>query len=292
MVEIISKVKPLKLGLPKGRMESGVLTLLSDAGINVQSSDHDYRPLVSLANAVAKSMKPQNIIEMIALGRRDVGFAGADWVKELDADVVEILDTGLDSVRLVAAAPPEIAANGLLTNVQLIVTSEYERIAQTWIRDKNIGADFVRSYGATEVFPPEDADIIIDNTATGATLRANGLSIIDTIMHSSTRLFASRAAMADTEKRERIEALGLVLQSVLEARRRVMLEINAPSDRLDAVVALLPCMREATIAPLFGDAGFAVRAAVPRSDLPSLLPELKAAGGTDIVVSSVDQIVP
>jgi ATP phosphoribosyltransferase-like protein len=58
------------------------------------------------------------------------------------------------------------------------------------------------------------------------------------------------------------------------------------------VVALLPCMREATVAPLFGDAGFAVRAAIPRTELPTLLPELKAAGGTDIVVSSVDQIVP
>ncbi len=292
MVEFISKVKSLKLGLPKGRMETGVLALLSDAGIDVQNSERDYRPSVSLANAVAKSMKPQNIIEMIALGRRDAGFAGADWVKELDADVVEILDTGLDSVRLVAAAPPEIAANGSLSDGRLIVTSEYERIAQTWIRDKSIDADFVRSYGATEVFPPEDADIIIDNTATGATLRANRLSIIDTIMRSSTRLFASRAAMADAEKRERIEALGLVLQSVLEARRRVMLEINAPGDRLDAIVALLPCMREATVAPLFGDAGFAVRAAIPRSDLPTLLPDLKAAGGTDIVVSSVDQIVP
>ncbi|MCH8245412.1 MAG: ATP phosphoribosyltransferase [Bacteroidetes bacterium] len=292
MVEIISKVKPLKLGLPKGRMESGVLTLLSDAGINVQSSDRDYRPLVSLSNAVAKSMKPQNIIEMIALGRRDVGFAGADWVKELGADVVEILDTRLDSVRLVAAAPPEIAASGSLSDGRLIVTSEYVRIAQTWIRDKNIDANFVRSYGATEVFPPEDADVIIDITATGATLRANRLTVIDTIMRSSTRLFASRAAMADAGKRERIEALGLVLQSVLEARRRVMLEINASSDRLHAVVALLPCMREATVAPLFGDAGFAVRAAVPRSDLPTLLPALKAAGGTDIVVSSVDQIVP
>ena len=292
MVEIISKVKPLKLGLPKGRMEAGVLTLLSDAGIEVQSSDRDYRPLISLANAVAKSMKPQNIIEMIALGRRDVGFAGADWVKELGADVVEILDTRLDSVRLVAAAPPEIAANGSLSDGRLIVTSEYVQIAQTWIRDKKIEADFVRSYGATEVFPPEDADIVIDSTATGATLRANRLTIIDIIMRSSTRLFASRAAMADAEKRERIEALGLVLQSVLEARRRVMLEINASSDRLDAVVALLPCMREATVAPLFGDAGFAVRAAVPRSDLPTLLPELKTAGGTDIVVSSVDQIIP
>ena len=150
----------------------------------------------------------------------------------------------------------------------------------------------MRSYGATEVFPPEDADLIIDNVATGATLRANGLVVYDTIMRSSTRLYASRRAMNDPLKRSRIESLRLVLQSVLEARLRVMLEINASRDKLDTVVAMLPCMREATVAPLFGDSGYAIRAAVPRDELPVLLPALKEAGGTDIVVSSIAQIVP
>jgi len=285
-------ISTLTIGLPKGRMEEGVLKLLADAGIRVHRSDRDYRPVLSLPNSEAKSIKPQNIIEMLSIGRRDVGFAGADWVEELQGDVVEILDTGLDAVRLVAAAPPPIATGETRVNGPLIVTSEYERIARKWIQEKGLEAEFLRSYGATEVFPPEDADIIVDNVATGATLKANGLIVMDTIMHSSTRLFASRKAVGIPEKKERIEALRLVLESVLEARLRVMLEINAPQDRLDAVVALLPCMREATVAPLFGDAGFAVRAAIPRTELPTLLPELKAAGGTDIVVSSVDQIVP
>ena len=292
MAQIETKTKTLTLGLPKGRMEAGVLQLLADAGIQVSRSDRDYRPALSLPDAAAKSMKPQNIIEMLSIGRRDVGFAGADWVEELGGDVVEILDTGLDAVRLVAAAPRSIASNGTLANGPLVLTSEYEKIARRWISEKNLDAEFVRSYGATEVFPPEDADIIIDNVATGATLKANGLVEIDTILRSSTRLFASRKAVTDPEKMERIDALRLVLQSVLEARRRVMIEINASADCLDAVVGLLPCMREATVAPLFADAGYAVRAAVPRVDLPVLLPRLKAAGGTDIVVSSIDQIVP
>ena len=237
-------------------------------------------------------MKPQNIIEMLSHGRRDVGFAGADWVEELNADVVEVLDTGLDPVDLVAAIPREIASNGGLPDRRIVVTSEYEQIARKWIREHSIEADFVRSYGATEVFPPEDADLIIDNVATGATLRANGLVVYDTIMRSSTRLYASRRAMNDPLKRSRIESLRLVLQSVLEARLRVMLEINASRDKLDTVVAMLPCMREATVAPLFGDSGYAIRAAVPRDELPVLLPALKEAGGTDIVVSSIAQIVP
>ncbi len=71
-----------------------------------------------------------------------------------------------------------------------------------------------------------------------------------------------------------------------------MLEVNAPADRLDAVVSLLPCMREATVAPLFGNSGFAVKAAVPREQLPDVIPAVKAAGGTDVVVTTPSQIVP
>jgi ATP phosphoribosyltransferase-like protein len=83
-----------------------------------------------------------------------------------------------------------------------------------------------------------------------------------------------------------------VLASVLEARRRVMVEVNAPASRLDAVVEILPCMRQATVAPLFGNSGYAVKAAVPRDELPQVIPALKAAGGTDVVVSQLAQIVP
>lgn len=292
MAELTNVAGQFRLGLPKGRMESSVLRLLAEAGIDVKGSDRSYRPSISLPDTEAKTMKPQNIIEMLSHGRRDVGFAGADWVEELGVDVVEILDTGLDRVSLVAAVPRDLVANGELPKRKIVVTSEYERIAGNWIAAKGIEAEFVRSYGATEVFPPEDADLIIDNVATGATLRANGLVVFDRIMRSSTRLYASRAAMENPEKAERIDALRLVLTSVLEARLRVMIEINAPVDRLDAVVSLLPCMREATVAPLFGESGYAVRAAVPRKELPRLLPLLKASGGTDIVVSSIAQIVP
>ena len=281
----------LRLGLPKGRMESGVLALLADAGIRVTPTVRNYRPLVSLPDTEAKVLKPQNIVEMLDLGSRDVGFAGADWVAELNAGVEEILDTGLDPVRLVAAAPPTTEVTGERDR-PVVVASEYDRLTHRWIAERGMRAEFVLSYGATEVFPPEDADVIVDITQTGATLRANGLVIVDELMRSSTRLYASPQALADPAKRQRIEDLRLVLASVLEARRRVMVEVNAPASRLDAVVAILPCMRQATVAPLFGNNGYAVKAAVPRDELPQVIPALKAAGGTDVVVSQLAQIVP
>ncbi len=282
----------VRLALPKGRMQEGVLGLLADAGIRVRTTGRGYRPGVSLPGFEAKILKPQNIIEMLAHGSRDLGFAGADWVAELELELVSLLDTGLDPVTMVAAAPSELLVDGRLPERRLVVASEYGRLTADWIARQRLGATVVRSYGATEVFPPEDADLIVDLRATGATLGANKLVVVDELMTSSTRLYASRQAMDDPKKRERIESLVLLLESVLEARRRVMLEVNVPAEALDAVIAVLPCMREPTMSPLHGGKGYAVKAAVPREDLPRVIPEIKRRGGTDIVVMQLAQIVP
>lgn len=281
----------LQIGLPKGSMQGGVLELLADAGIRTRTTQRSYRPSVALERVDAKLLKPQTIVEMLGIGSRDVGFAGADWVAELNADVVEVLDTGLDPVRLVAAAPAALLDKGGLPQRELIVASEYARITQAWIQQQGLQARFLRSYGATEVLPPEDADCIVDNTATGATLTANGLVIVDELMTSSTRLYASQAAMNNLGKRQRIEDLALLLRAVLDARQRVLMEVNVATERLQELLTLLPCMRKPTVSAL-SDAGFAVKVAVCRTELAELIPRVRNAGGRDILVSRPSMIVP
>jgi ATP phosphoribosyltransferase-like protein len=173
-----------------------------------------------------------------------------------------------------------------------VVASEYESLTRRWIEGRELDATFVHSYGATEVFPPEDADVIVDITATGETLAANGLVVAEELLRSSTRLYASPIALDSPEKKTAIEALVLSLRSVIEARRRAMVELNVTRDELESVIEILPCMREPTIAFLHADAGLSVTAAVPRSDLPQLIPALKERGATDIVVTRPEQIVP
>src|SRR5205814_4212401 len=175
-----------------------------------------------------------------------------------EADVVELLDTGLDPVQVVAAAPKTLLVEGRLPARRLVVASEYERLAKRWIAQRGWSAECVRSYGATEVFPPEDADVIVDNTATGATLEANGLVVVNELMRSSTRLYANPSALEDRARRQRIEDLVMLLDSVLVARRRVMLEVNASAECLEAVFAVLPLLRQTTVTPLFGTVCYAV----------------------------------
>ncbi len=284
-------MKPIQLGLPKGRMHDGVRQLMAEAGCPVQTTSRNYRASIDLAGFEAKILKPQGIVEMLQAGRRDVGFAGADWVKELDVDLVELLDTGMDKVKIVAAAPENLLEGGELPDRPLVVASEYSRLTQSWIAKRGLSATFLRSWGATEVLPPEDADCIVDNTATGSTLAANRLAIIDTLMTSSTRLYANPRVLEDAAKRSLIEDFVLLLTSVITARDRVMLECNVSKEALERVVQIVPCMREPTISPLYSEAAFAVKVAVPRNKLSALIPGLKRNGATDIVVSRIDQIV-
>ena len=279
------------LALPKGSMQAAVLKLLEDAGVPIHLGAREYRPRLVLAGFDAKLLKPQNIVEMLHAGSRDIGFSGADWVAELDGELVELIDTGLDPVCIVAAAPDCVLVDGALPDRRIVIASEYERLTRGWIETRGVEASFVRSYGATEVFPPEDADCIVDNTATGSTLKAHELTVVDELMQSSTRLHASPRALDDTALRPRIEDFVMLLRSVLDARQRVMFEVNVGESQLESVVRVLPCMREPTIATLHGGRGFAVKAAVPRETLPTLIPAVKAAGGTDVVISRLDQII-
>ncbi|HAP55814.1 MAG: ATP phosphoribosyltransferase [Spirochaetia bacterium] len=303
----------LRVGLPKGRMQTKVVQLLADAGLPVSIEEREYRPrlgngfsLKTQAGQLSyetKLLKPQNIVEMLSSGSRDVGFAGADWVRELKADLVELLDTGMDPVSVVVAAPERLVKLigeagtprtpwNKACGRNPIVASEYESLAREWMAEKLPEGVFIRSYGATEVFPPEDADIIIDNCATGSTLKANGLVIMETVMKSSTRLYASRQAMENPAKKEAAEALVLILRSVMEARRRVMLEMNVEESKLENLIAILPCLRSPTLSPLEGGKAYAVRVAAPKDQLAALIPEIKRRGGTDILVIQLGQLVP
>jgi ATP phosphoribosyltransferase len=235
-------------------------------------------------------MKPQNVGELLELGSHDAGFTGIDWIKESGADVEEIIDLGFDRVKIVAAVPQSLDSDALRSK-RLVVATEYVNLAQRWLDAKGYQYRILRTYGATEVFPPDDADMIIDNTSSGQTLRDNGLRIIDTILESSTRFVAGHAALANAEKRDRIEELAMLFRAALDGRDRVMLEMNVPEDCFDEVISGLPAMRSPTISPLFGEGGFAVKIAVKREEVPSIIPRLKRLGVLDIVEYDLRKVV-
>jgi len=281
----------LRILIPKGRIFDNVSKLFAEAGFPIGLADRTYRPSLPADWLDVKIMKPQNVGELLELGSHDAGFTGLDWIRESSADVEEIMDLGFDRVRIVAAIPSGCDENELKKK-KIVAATEYINLAGKWLNSGSWNYRLLRTYGATEVFPPDDADMIIDNTSSGQTLKDNGLKIIAELLKSSTRFVVSKSAMADPKKRERIEELAMLFKSVLDGRERVMLEMNVPKAKFAEIVTGLPSMRSPTVAPLYGDEGYAVKIAVKKSEVPDLVPRLKKAGATDIVEYDLRKVVP
>ena len=283
--------KKLRILIPKGRIFDNVSLLFNEAGFPIRMADRTYRPVISADWMDVKIMKPQNVGELLELGSHDAGFTGIDWIKESNADVEEILDLGFDKVRIVAAIPSECDEEKLKSR-RIVAATEYVSLAEKWLSAQGYQFRLLRTYGATEVFPPDDADMIIDNTSSGQTLKDNGLKIIGTLLDSSTWFVASKEAMADAEKRGRIEELAMLFRAVLDGRERVMIEMNVSEDDFNALVTGLPAMRSPTVSPLCGNDGFAIKIAVKKTEVPDLIPRLKKLGATDIVEYDLRKVVP
>ena len=282
--------KTLKIVIPKGRIFQNVVSLFHEAGFRLETDARGYTPWISDPEIEVKCMKPQNIAQLVVLGSHDLGFTGFDWIVETGAEVCEILDLKFDPVKIVAAIPQNRTA-AVLKKRRVVVASEYENISRRYLDRRGFDYLFLRTFGATEVFPPDDADMIIDNVSSGRTLKANGLKIIDTLMSSSTRLIANPAAASDSWKGEKIAELTTLFHAVLDARERVMLEMNVPPEKLAQVVKKLPCMRSPTVSPLYRDQGYAVKVAVKRTDVVRLIPMLKRMGATDILEYEIRKVV-
>ncbi|HIH20864.1 TPA: ATP phosphoribosyltransferase [Candidatus Micrarchaeota archaeon] len=285
-------MKTLKLVIPKGRLYDSVAGLLSECGVKIVDGERNYRPFSSDPEIEVKLMKPQNIPKLVELGSQDAAFTGLDWILETRAKVVELLDLEFDKVDLVAAIPERTNVKSLVRKKRVVVASEYENLAKSFLRKEGMDFVFMRTYGATEVFPPEDADLIVDNSATGTTLKQNGLKKIAVICSSSTRFVANRNALNDAWKKRKLNNLVTLMRSVLEARKRVFLEMNVSKKDLSRLVPVLPCMKSPTISPLYGEEGYAVKVAVLREEVPKLIPKIKALGARDILEFELKKVIP
>ncbi|HQU74726.1 MAG TPA: ATP phosphoribosyltransferase [Calditrichia bacterium] len=283
-------MQQLRMVLPKGRIYARVVQLLDEAGIRIDVDDRAYRPIVNDPEMSVKIMKPQNIPQLLEMGSHDIGFTGQDWIAETGSKVEVLMDLGFDPVRIVAAAPAETDPNDLKKR-RIVVASEYQELARQFLEKQGYDFMLLRTYGATEVFPPDDADMIVDNTATGRTLAEQRLNILEEVMRSSTCLVANPTALQDPWKAAKIARIQMLFRAILDARGKVMLEMNVGADLLDRVIAALPAMRSPTVAPLFGEKGYAVKVAVSRDQAVQLIPRLKEMGAGDILEYDFKKVV-
>lgn len=265
-----------------------------------RSSSVDYRATIDDPRvAEVRILRPQEIPTYLAEGIFDLGITGRDWIEETGAEVTSLgslqyskaTSNPIRIVLAVAADSPVSTASDLPAGSR--VSTEYPRLTERFLRERGVEADVRLSHGATEAKIPEIADAVVELSETGRALAAAGLRIVDTVLVSFTELVACPVSAADPVKLRAMRQLQTLLVGALEARDKVLVKLNAPEERLEEIIGLLPAMKSPTVSKLFGSDGdwFAVETVVAKSEINTLIPALKESGAMDIIELPLSKIV-
>jgi ATP phosphoribosyltransferase len=286
----------IRLGIPKGSLQESTLQLLSAAGLDVYTNGRSYFAATSDPQVECILIRAQEMARYVSHGALDAGITGFDWVLESGLDVATVSDLvyakqSRAKVRWVLAVPENSAYREPKDLEGCTVATELVAVTRRYFSQKGINVNVEFSWGATEVKPPELADAIVEITETGSSLRANRLSILDTVLESNTQLIANCKSWHDSSKRGKIENLALMLRGALEAKGRVGLMLNVRREHLDRVLAVLPALNKPTIAPLSDDIWVAVNTVIEETTAWEVIPKLKAAKAEGIVEYPLNKVV-
>jgi ATP phosphoribosyltransferase len=270
---------------------------------------------------MVKILRPQEIPKYVEQGLYDIGITGKDWIIETGAKVQTLVDLEYGKVKIVLAGPLELKKDPNLIlkdynkkGKKLRIATEYPNITSAFFQNlqyykeaygnarpliitpwytfgENENVEIYLSFGATEAKPPEEADLVVDVTETGTTLKENGLVEIAEIMRSSAVLIANKDSINDNSKKEKILDIIALLKGVVEARKKLHIFLNVSEENLQKLLNALPALKSPTISKLSIEGWYAVNTVIDEDEFLKVLPMLrKYAQG--LVVHKPSSIMP
>ena len=291
-------MKKLKLGIPKGSMEESTIKWFGKAGYNISASERSHSARVNDDEIEVMLVRPQEMAyPYVQRGVLDAGVTGEDWIRERDADVVEVAELVYAKqlsrpVRWVLAVKDDSDIQSVKDLEGKIISTELVSVTEAYLAKNAVNATVEFSYGATEAKVPYLADAIVELTETGSSLRANDLRIIDTILLSTAKLIANKEVWQDEWKRRKLENIAMLLKGALVAESKVGLKMNILKDNLGALLKILPSMRNPTISSLSDDGWYAVDTVTDEAIVRDVIPELKRVGAKDIIEYPLNKVIP
>ncbi len=286
----------LKLGIPKGSLESATVDLFRRAGFNITTSSRSYFPAIDDPEIDCMLIRAQEMARYVEDGVLDAGLTGRDWVEENEAHVETVADLiyakqSFGKVRWVLAAPEASPFRSVEDLEGKIIATELVHMTERYLASKGVRARVEFSWGATEVKPPELADAIVEVTETGSSLRANKLRIIETVLESNTQLIANSKSWGDEWKRRKLADIKMLLEGAINALGKVGLMMNVRRQSLVSVLGVLPALKNPTISQLSDEDWVAVNTILEEATVRTIIPRLKEAGAQGIVEYPLNKIV-
>ena len=281
----------LRLAVPnKGRLVEPTLALLHDAGLVFEEHDRSLVARVQNLDLDILFVRTNDIIEFVGDGVADLGVTGVDLLAETGSALPVVRELGYGRCRLAAAVPSDSPIQAVDALAGVRVATAHPNTTRRFFAERRIPVEVISISGAVEVAPRLGlAEAIVDLVSTGSTLQMNGLRPVGDVLSSQAILIAN--PVAQTERADELGAVETMLSAVLAARGRKYLLMNAPATRLEELSGLLPGLESPSVIPLTHQGMIAIHAVVDADAVWSLLPRLKAAGASGILVLPIEKIV-
>ena len=281
----------LRLAIPnKGRLVEPTVRLLRDAGLVFEAGERALVARVQNFDLDILFVRTNDIVEFINDGVAELGVTGLDLVAESGTDAPLVRKLGYGRCRLTLAVPNDSAFRAAEDLAGLRVATSHMVLTKRFFAERAIPVDVIPVSGAAEVAPRLGlAEAIVDLVSTGSTMVVNGLRPVEEVFASEAVLLANKAALA--ERPDVIDSINTMLSATLSARDRKYLMMNAPKSKLAELENLLPGLESPSIIPLAHEGMIAIHSVVEADQVWSLLPRLKAAGASGILILPIEKLV-
>lgn len=287
----------LNFGIPKGSLEDATVGLFKKSGWQISISSRSYFPGVDDDEMNCKLIRPQEMAKYVERGTIDAGIAGRDWVREQDADVLEVCQMVYSKVSrrparwvLVVNGDSKVQKPEDLAGAT--ISTELVGFTKRYFAERNIPVTVEFSWGATEAKVVDGlCDAIVEVTETGSTIKANGLRIVCELMESVPVLLASKAAWDNPWKRKKIDQIATMLKSSLAAEGMVGVKMNAPAEKVDEIIAVLPSLKNPTVSHLYKSDWLSIESVMTEKEVRRVIPELLKAGAEGIIEYPLNKMI-
>lgn len=287
----------LKLGIPKGSLESATIALFKRSGWTINVNGRSYFPEINDDAIECAICRAQEMSIYVENGTLDAALTGKDWIAENNSDVHVITDLVYSKV---SSRPAKwvmaVAYDSPVKKIEDLegkkISTELVKYTKRYFKERNINVTVEFSWGATEAKIVSGlADAIVEVTETGSTIKAHGLRIIHEMMQTNTQLIANHNAWENKFKREKIEQIALLSKGALLAEKLVGLKMNVPEECLEKIVSLLPSLNAPTVSSLYQSKWFSVETVAHINIIRELIPELLKNGAEGIIEYPLNKVI-
>jgi len=273
-----------------GRLNEDSLKILKDCGISIDNGKDRLKAIARNFPLEVFYLRNGDIPQYLKDGVVDIAIIGENVLVEKGADITIEERLNFSKCRVSLAVPKAMKYDSVKDFEGKRIATSYPNTVKGYLKSKGVAADLHIISGSVEIAPNIGlADGICDIVSSGSTLFKNNLKEVEVILRSEAVLAVS--PKISKERSEVLRKLRFRIKSVLQARQNKYVLLNAPNDKLDEIVALLPGMRSPTVLPLAEEGWNSVHTVINRDAFWEVLDELKLAGAEGILVCPIEKMV-